>query len=70
MKITSIIAAILVIVGALVWLPIGLFGFNLISAVFGGGAYVVARIIYSLVGIAAIWMIFFWAVYRPFSRID
>lgn len=69
MKITSIIAFFLVIVGALVWLMVGLFNFNLVAFIFGSSAAVVSRIIYSLVGIAGLWMIFYWAMYRPFRRV-
>jgi len=35
----------------------------------GSGA-VVSRIIYSLVGISALWLIFSWILYNPFKRID
>ncbi len=71
MKITSIIAFILVIVGALVWLLVGIFDFNLVSAVFGAGSSaVISRIIYSLVGLSALWLIFCWIIYNPFKVID
>ncbi|MBQ7236198.1 MAG: DUF378 domain-containing protein [Clostridia bacterium] len=71
MKITTIIAFTLTIIGALVWLLIGLFNFNLVGFIFGiGSAAVVSRIIYSLVGISALWLIFYWAVYHPFRSID
>lgn len=71
MKITTIIAFTLVIIGALVWLLVGLFDFNLVAMIFGsGGSAVVSRIIYSLVGLSALWLIFYWAVYHPFRRID
>ncbi len=71
MKITSIIAYCLVILGALVWLLIGIFDFNLVAFIFGSGAEaVVSRIIYSLVGISALWLIFIWAIYRPFRNIN
>ena len=71
MKFTTIIAFILVIVGALVWLMVGIFNFNLVSAVFGAGSgAVVSRIIYSLVGISALWMIFYWIIYNPFKKLD
>ena len=70
MKIASIIAYSLVIIGALVWLLVGLFDFNLVAYIFGSGASAtVSRIIYSLVGISALWLIFVWAVYRPFKTI-
>ena len=69
MKIATIISFILVLVGALVWLLVGIFDFNLVAFIFGSGA-LVSRIIYSLVGISALWMIFYWAMYRPFRQID
>lgn len=50
-------ALILVIIGALNWLLIGLFQFDLVAAIFGGSAAVLSRIIYSLVGIAGLWCI-------------
>ncbi len=71
MKITTIIAFTLTIIGSLVWLLIGLFNFNLVAYIFGvGGAAIVSRIIYSLVGISALWLIFYWAMYNPFRQID
>ncbi len=71
MKITTIIAFILVLVGSIVWLMVGLFNFNLVSFIFGAGASaVVSRIIYSLVGISSLWLIFAFAIYRPFKVID
>ena len=55
MKITTIIAFSLVIIGALVWLLVGIFDFNVVAYVFGQGTgAVVSRIIYSLVGIAGL----------------
>ncbi|MBQ3492769.1 MAG: DUF378 domain-containing protein [Clostridia bacterium] len=71
MKITTIIAFSLVIIGALVWLLVGLFNFNLVAFIFGaGGAAIFSRLIYSLVGISALWLIFYWALYHPFRAID
>lgn len=71
MKITTIIAFTLVIIGALVWLLIGIFDFNLVALIFGaGGSAVVSRIIYSLVGLSALWLIFYWVMYNPFRTID
>ncbi len=51
------ISLVLVIIGALNWLLIGLFGYDLVGALFGGQMSVVSRIIYSLVGIAGLWCI-------------
>lgn len=71
MKITTIIAFILVLVGAIVWLLVGIFDFNLVGFIFGMGAGAwVSRIIYILVGLSALWMIFYWIIYNPFRTID
>ena len=51
------IALILVIVGALNWGSIGLFGVDVVSSIFGGMASPISRIIFSLVGIAGLWAI-------------
>lgn len=70
MRTTTIISYCLVIIGAIVWLLIGLFNFNLVALIFGAGSGAfIARLIYSLVGIAGLWLIFYWIVYRPFNNI-
>ncbi|MBO5889343.1 MAG: DUF378 domain-containing protein [Clostridia bacterium] len=69
MKLTSIIAFILVIVGALNWLLIGLFDFNLVSSIFGPISFI-SRTIYTLVGIASLWIIFFIFAFRPFKNVN
>lgn len=53
------IALLLVIVGALNWLLIGLFQFDLVAALFGGQASMFSRIVYTLVGIAGVYSITF-----------
>ena len=58
----------LVIIGAINWLLIGLFGFDLVAAVFGGQMATVSRIIYSLVGIAGLWAISFYPKVSRRSR--
>ena len=71
MKVTTIIAFCLVLIGALVWLTVGLFDFNLVAFLFGGtSTAVVSRIIYSLVGISALWLIFYWIAYEPFKTME
>ena len=60
MKLTSIIAFVLVIVGALNWLLIGLFDFNLVAFLFDGMTPVISRIIYALVGVASITTLVGW----------
>lgn len=54
----DLIALILVIVGGLNWGLIGLFDFNLVDAIFGVGS-TLSRIVYILVGLAALYMIYF-----------
>ena len=71
MKITTIIAFSLVLIGALIWFMIGVFDFNLVAYIFGSGwGAVVSRIIYSLVGVSAMWLIFYWIAYNPFKTIS
>ena len=69
MKITSILAFILVIVGALNWLLVGLFKFNLVSMIFGATS-IVSAIVYTLVGIAGLWLIFFIFAFKPFRHME
>ena len=68
MKITSMIALALVIVGAINWLLVGLFAFDLVAFLFGSMT-IVTRIVYSLVGLAGLWTLFYWIVYSPFDRV-
>ena len=51
------LSLILLIIGALNWGLIGIFQFDVVAAIFGGMSTVVARIIYTLVGLAALWCI-------------
>lgn len=57
MDTVSRIAIILVVIGAINWGLIGLFGFDLVAAVFGDMSGF-SRIIYSLVGLAGIYIAF------------
>lgn len=50
-------ALALTIIGSLNWLLVGLFSFDLVAFIFGGSAMLGARIVYALIGIAAIWAI-------------
>lgn len=58
------IAIVLMIAGALNWLFIGLFGFNLVESIFGKG--LIARVIYLLVGFSAVAVMFDRDTYLPF----
>ena len=51
------IALILTIIGALNWGSIGIFSFDVVAWICGGQTATVARIIYTLVGLAGIWCI-------------
>ena len=62
MKALNGIALTLVIIGALNWLLVGLFEFNLVDAIFGSLS-ILTRIIYIIVGIAGLWSI---ALYSNF----
>jgi uncharacterized membrane protein YuzA (DUF378 family) len=50
------IALILLVIGGLNWLLVGLFSFDLVAAIFGSMS-VVARIVYVIVGLCAIYML-------------
>lgn len=50
------IALILVIVGGLNWGLVGIFGFDLVAWIFGS-VYFIARIVYILVALAAVYMV-------------
>lgn len=56
MNTIDIIALILVIVGGLNWGLVGLLDFNLVAAIFGHMS-AIARIVYVLVGISAVYAI-------------
>ena len=51
------IALSLAIIGGLNWGSIGIFGFDLVAFAFGGSTSAVSRVVYTLVGLAAIWCI-------------
>lgn len=50
------IALILVVIGGLNWLLVGLFGFDLVAAIFGSMS-AVSRIVYVIVGLCAIYLL-------------
>lgn len=57
MKILNWIAFILVVVGGLNWGLVGLLDFNLVTAIFGEGT--LAKVVYDLVGLSAVYMLVF-----------
>ncbi len=54
MRVLQRVALVIAIIGALNWLLIGLFNFNLVAFLFDNISVVISRIIYSLVGIAGL----------------
>ncbi|HTB77619.1 MAG TPA: DUF378 domain-containing protein [Polyangiaceae bacterium] len=52
----GIAALVLTIIGALNWLLVGLFKFNLVSAIFGDMS-TLSRIVYVLVGLSGLYLI-------------
>ena len=57
MRILDKIALALVVIDGINWGLIGIFRFDLVAWIFGGQAAILSRIIYTLVGIAALWCI-------------
>ena len=51
------ISLVLTIIGALNWGAIGLFKFDIVSWIFGGQTAIVSRIIFTIVGLCALWCI-------------
>ncbi len=61
------VCLVLVIIGALNWGLVGLFGFNLVNAIFGG-APALESIIYVIVGLAGLYTIYL--VYRESQHVE
>lgn len=64
MKVFNSIVLALVIIGAINWGCIGLFGLDLVGTLFGGTTSALSRIIFTVVGIAGIWSFSF------FNKVD
>ena len=56
MNILNIVTLVLVIVGGVNWGLVGAFDFDLVAAIFGAGS-VLARLVYVVVGLSALWQI-------------
>ena len=56
MRIVNTITLVLLIVGGLNWGLVGLFGFDLVAAIFGEMS-ALSRIVYTLVGASALWQL-------------
>ena len=62
MKILKNTALVFLIIGGLNWGLVGIFDFNLVSFLFDAFSVIISRIIYSLVGIAAVVSAVAWAI--------
>ena len=69
MRILNIVCLALVIIGGLNWGLIGLFNFNLVAAIFGVGT-IMTNIIYLLVGLAAIYCLYFFKLVSEHPRYE
>ena len=56
MRTIDVVAAVLLVIGGVNWGLVGLAGVDLVAALFGSGT-VLARIVYSLVGLSALYQI-------------
>ena len=70
MNVLQKIALVIIIIGALNWLLIGVFDFNLVSFVFDNMSTVVSRIIYIIVGLAGIVAISALFTYHRYHELD
>lgn len=57
MSILDRIALALTVIGGINWGLVGIFRFDLVAWLFGGQDALISRIIYTVVGIAALWCI-------------
>lgn len=61
------IALILLIIGGINWGSIGLFRFDLVAWLFGGQDAILSRIIYTIVGLCALWCLSL--LFRPSNEV-
>lgn len=59
MSVLDRIALALAIIGGINWGLVGIFQFDLVAWIFGGSSALLARLVYILVGLAAVWSITF-----------
>lgn len=62
MRALNLITLLLIIIGGVNWLLVGVAQFDLVAAIFGGQDAALARIVYILVGLSALYQLI------PFSR--
>jgi uncharacterized membrane protein YuzA (DUF378 family) len=57
MKLLDIIAKVLLVVGGLNWGAWGIFQYDVVAALLGGNATLLSRVVYGLVGLAALYQL-------------
>ncbi|GAB3058689.1 hypothetical protein JCM19029_08920 [Salinicoccus sesuvii] len=62
MKALDILALLLLIIGGLNWLLVGLFEFDLVASIFGGQEELLSKVVYILVGLAALYCLKFFGM--------
>ena len=55
MKTLDVIAAVVLVIGGLNWGLVGFFGIDLVALLTGGSDAILARLVYCLVGLAAVY---------------
>lgn len=55
MKTLDVIVAVLVVIGGLNWGLVGFFDFDLVAFIFGGSNTWASRVVYAIVGLAALY---------------
>lgn len=68
MKTLDSIVLALLIVGGLNWLLVGLFEFDLVATLFGGQTSLLAKIVYTLVGLCALYSLKFFPLLNSNRR--
>ncbi|MFI3250198.1 MAG: DUF378 domain-containing protein [Eubacteriales bacterium] len=51
------VALSILLIGGINWALVGLFQFDLVAFAFGGSASLVSRLVYTVVGLSAVWCI-------------
>lgn len=51
------VSLLLIIIGAINWLLVGIFQFDIVAWLFGGQGAIISRILYTIIGAAGLWSI-------------
>jgi hypothetical protein len=69
MKTFNTIVLTILIIGGLNWLLVGLFQFDLVASIFGGSDSMMSRVVYTIVGLCALYAIrFYYDVTKETTR--